>query len=154
MTASTATVRWELKPEDDFPAGHYSRAHTIAFDGGATLAGSSSPEVVPRWSDPSGADPEEMLLASLASCHMLWFLDLARRDGWVVERYVDSVVGHMGQVDGHTALAQATLRPLATFAGPAPDAEKLASLHRHAHALCFIANSLKTAVSIEPAEAS
>jgi organic hydroperoxide reductase OsmC/OhrA len=153
MTASTATVSWELKAEDDFPAGHYSRAHTIAFDGGARLTASASPEVVPRWADPAGADPEEMLLASLASCHMLWFLDLARRDGWVVERYTDTVIGHMGQVDGHTALATATLRPLATFAGPAPDADKLASLHHHAHALCFIANSLKTDISIEPAAA-
>jgi organic hydroperoxide reductase OsmC/OhrA len=69
----------------------------------------------------------------------------------VVERYSDTAVGEMGQVDGRTALARATLRPLSTFAGPAPDADKLSLLHRHAHALCFIANSLKTDIFIEPA---
>jgi organic hydroperoxide reductase OsmC/OhrA len=82
-------VRWTLPQGEDFAAGHYSRAHALSFDGGAVVMGSSSPQLVPRWSDPAAVDPEELLIASLASCHMLWFLDMARRDGWIVSSYVD-----------------------------------------------------------------
>jgi organic hydroperoxide reductase OsmC/OhrA len=149
-----AVVSWTLGPDDDFAAGAYSRAHTLAFDGGAVVPGSSSPSVVPKWSDPAGVDPEEMLIAALSSCHMLWFLDLARRDGFVVESYYDAAEGRMGKIDGKTALSRVVLRPKAVFQGPAPDAERLARLHHHSHALCFIANSVKAEVVVEPAETS
>ena len=152
--AHGAVVSWTLQDGDDFAAGAYSRAHTLAFDGGATVPGSSSPSVVPQWSDAAGVDPEELLIAALSSCHMLWFLDLARRDGWVVRSYYDAASGVMGKIDGKTALAKAVLKPKIIFAEPQPSAERIATLHHRAHELCFIANSVKAEVTVEPAEAS
>lgn len=151
MSSHGAVVEWSLRPGDDFAAGHYSRAHALRFDGGASLAGSSSPSVVPDWSDPAAVDPEEMLVASLSSCHMLWFLDVARRAGLVVERYRDAADGEMGKIDGRVAVSKVTLRPLVTFADPRPDVAQVEALHHKAHTLCFIANSVRTDVVVEPA---
>src|SRR5690606_32654601 len=87
MAAHTATVTWQ-RGEDDFAAGHYSRAHEISFDGGITVQGSASPSVVRApYSREDAVDPEELLVASLSTCHMLWFLDLARRAGFIVDAY-------------------------------------------------------------------
>jgi organic hydroperoxide reductase OsmC/OhrA len=152
--AHGAVVTWTLRPDDDFAAGAYSRAHNIAFDGGAVIPASSSPGVVPKWSDPAAVDPEEMVIAALSSCHMLWFLDLARRDGWVVESYQDAAEGFMGKIDGKTALAKVILKPHLIFRGDAPSAERIESLHHRAHELCFIANSVKAEVVIQTAEAA
>ncbi len=147
-----AIVSWSLRDGDDFAAGAYSRAHNLTFDGGAVVPASSSPSVVPQWSDPAAVDPEELLIASLSSCHMLWFLDLARRDGWVVTRYVDAATGIMGKLDGKTGLAKVILKPELKFAGEAPSAERIETLHHRAHELCFIANSVKTEVVIQSPE--
>ena len=85
----TARIAWE--DDGAFPSGRYSRAHEISFDGGARLRGSSSPYVVPLpFSDPAGVDPEEALIASVAACHMLWFLSLAQEKGLHVAAYVDA----------------------------------------------------------------
>ncbi|OJU10938.1 MAG: peroxiredoxin [Caulobacterales bacterium 68-7] len=149
MAHHGAVVSWTLKEGDDFAAGAYSRAHSLAFDGGAVVAGSSSPSVVPQWSDAAAVDPEELLIASLSSCHMLWFLDLARRDGWVVESYLDAAEGVMGKIDGKTALAKVILKPKLIFRGEAPSDERIATLHHRAHELCFIANSVKSEVTFE-----
>jgi len=152
--AHGAVVSWTLRPDDDFAAGAYSRAHNIAFDGGAVVPASSSPSVVPKWSDPAAVDPEEMVIAALSSCHMLWFLDLARRDGWVVESYQDAAEGVMGKIDGKTAIAKVILKPRLTFRGDAPTADRIESLHHRAHELCFIANSVKAEVVIQSPEAA
>jgi organic hydroperoxide reductase OsmC/OhrA len=152
MSHHGAVVSWALPPDDDFAAGAYSRAHSIAFDGGAVIPASSSPTVVPKWSDPAAVDPEELLIASLSSCHMLWFLDLARRDGWVVESYLDAAEGHMGQIDGRTAMTKVVLKPRLIFRGEAPTPERIDSLHHRAHGLCFIANSVKAEVVVETAD--
>src|SRR4051812_20942532 len=94
MSTYTATIRWSRSGEGDFANGQYSRAHEWAFDSGAVVRGSSNPHTVPLpWSDPSGVDPEEAFVASLSSCHMLFFVDFARRDGWVVDEYVDEAEG-------------------------------------------------------------
>jgi organic hydroperoxide reductase OsmC/OhrA len=148
VSRHVATIAW--RSNGDFAAGKYSRRHDIAFDGGATLAGSSSPDVVPApLSDPAAADPEELLIASVASCHMLWFLDLARRAGLDVAAYRDAAVGEMGRIGpGKIALTRITLNPEIDFAGPPPDAEGLAALHHDAHERCFIANSLKTEIVV------
>ena len=83
-----AWVSWRL--EGDMPSGRYSSAHTLRFDGGAEIAGSPSPDIVPApWSDATAVDPEEAFVGAISSCHMLWFLDLACRDGWVIETYED-----------------------------------------------------------------
>jgi organic hydroperoxide reductase OsmC/OhrA len=141
-------VEWRASGE--FRDNRYSRAHALRFDGGADLRGSSSPAVVPEpMSDPAGVDPEEMLVASAASCHMLWFLDLARQGGFDVASYSDEAVGTMGKIEGRVAITRIVLRPKVEFTGTGPDAAALAALHHAAHERCFIANSLKTEITVE-----
>jgi organic hydroperoxide reductase OsmC/OhrA len=107
--------------------------------------------VVPLpMSDPASVDPEEALVASASSCHMLWFLHLARDAGLEVARYSDAAVGTVAKDDrGRIAMTRIVLRPRIEFAGPQPDAATLARLHHEAHERCFIANSLRTEIVIE-----
>jgi len=152
MAAYTATIDWTLTAGvDDFLKGRYSRAHTIAFDGGVILPASPSPSVVPApWSDPSAVDPEEMLVAALSNCHMLTFLHKAREAGWVVTAYRDQAEGVMRKTpEGKIAVTKVTLRPDIAFAGAPPDARQLEALHHAAHEDCFIASSVKTEVVVE-----
>jgi organic hydroperoxide reductase OsmC/OhrA len=146
-----ATVEWRAAG-GAFTENRYSRAHTLRFDGGAEMPASASPQVVPEpMSDPAGVDPEEMLVASASSCHMLWFLDLARQAGLDVAAYRDAASGILGRgTDGRLAITRIVLRPEIDFAGGAPEAEALERLHHEAHARCFIANSLKTEIVVEP----
>jgi organic hydroperoxide reductase OsmC/OhrA len=149
MVEYRAVVEWA--GEGDFAANRYSRAHVWRFDGGAEVSASSSPQVVPvPLSDPAGVDPEEALIASASSCHMLWFLHLARDAGLVVTRYVDEAVGTMGKDGrGRTAFTRITLRPRIDFAGETPGAEALERLHHAAHDACFIANTLRCDIVVE-----
>ena len=151
MTTYTATIRWSRSTSEAFTDGRYSRAHEWAFDGGAVVPASSSPQVVPLpFSDPAGVDPEEAFVASLSSCHMLFFLDFARRAGLVVEGYEDVAEGVMAKRDdGRMAMTVVTLRPRIAWGGEAPDADALAALHHKAHEACFIANSVTSEVRIE-----
>ena len=97
MSTYSATVDWTL--EGDFAAGRYSRGHSISFDGGITVAGSASPaNVPPPYAVEAAVDPEELFVASLSTCHMLWFLDLARRAGVVIEGYRDAAEGVMAEI--------------------------------------------------------
>lgn len=147
----TATVRWAAKPDEEFAKGQYSRAHEWAFDGGAVVTASASPHIVAApWSDVAGVDPEEAFIASLSSCHMLFFLDFARRGGFVVETYVDQAEGELGKLaDGRMAMTRVTLRPRVTWGGEGPDEAALDDLHHRAHQACFIANSVTTEVTVE-----
>ena len=96
MSIHTASVVWERPETAKFVDNRYSRAHRWEFDGGAAVSASSSPAVVPvPLSDPAGVDPEEAFVASLSSCHMLWFLFFAAKGGFVVDAYRDAAVGHM-----------------------------------------------------------
>ena len=151
MSRHVAELSW--RSDGEFASGRYSRRHQWRFDGGAVVTASSSPDVVPSpMSDPAGVDPEEALVASVSSCHMLWFLDLARRAGLEVESYADSAEGEMGRVaPGRMALTRITLRPRISFAGRQPEPAELDRLHHEAHERCFIANCLKTEILIEPA---
>ena len=150
MSRHVAEIAW--RSDGDFPSGRYSRRHELRFDGGAVVAGSASPEVVPPpLSDPAGVDPEELLVAAVASCHMLWFLDLARRAGLEVASYSDRAEGEMGRIGpGRMAIVKVTLRPDIAFAGGAPEPAALDALHHQAHERCFIANSLNSEIVIEP----
>ena len=155
MSAHTATVSWALAAGEDFVAGRYSRGHVIAFDGGPSLPGSASPAVVKApWSVEAAADPEELFAASLAACHMLWFLDFARRAGVTVSRYDDAAEARMGKMEsGQIGVVECVLRPHieATTGEGAPASPKLiAELHHRAHAACNIANSVLTRVRVEP----
>jgi organic hydroperoxide reductase OsmC/OhrA len=144
-----ATVEWS-GGGGDFLSGRYSRAHLWRFDGGAVVRASASPDVVPvPLSDPVGVDPEEALIASVSSCHMLWFLDFARRAGVEVLSYRDSAEGTMARDErGRVALTRIVLRPRIDFAAD-PSAAEIARLHHLAHENCFIANSLRTEVVVE-----
>jgi organic hydroperoxide reductase OsmC/OhrA len=152
MASYSAQVQWS-RGDQPFTDNAYSRRHTLAFDGGATLLGSSSPHVVPvPRSDPAGADPEELFVASLSSCHMLWFLDLARQAGYCVDSYTDGPVGEMARnPQRKLVMSRVTLRPAVQFSGAVqPSPEELADLHHRAHEECFIANSVRTEVVCEP----
>lgn len=152
MSLHTATVAW-ARGEQPFTDGKYARAHMIHFDGGVSIAGSSAPEAVrPPLSKIDAADPEELLVAAVSSCHMLWFLDFARRAGFRPDLYEDAAVGEMGKdAEGRTAIVHVTLRPRAVWSGEkTPDAHALEDLHHKAHAACFIANSIRAEVTVAP----
>ncbi len=147
-----ATVTWTSGEADAaaVTAGRYSRVHRIGFDGGAALRGSPAPAFVPApWSDPEGADPEEMFVASAAACHMLWFLDLARRAGHAAASYEDRAVGVMETNEaGELWISRIALRPRILWQGEAPASDEVARLHEAAHRRCFIANSMKTEITV------
>jgi len=152
MARYTAEILW-LRNDQDFLDNRYSRAHCWRFDGGQEVAASSSPHVVPLpWSDASAVDPEEACVASLSSCHMLWFLSLAAKQGFQVDRYSDQASGVMARNDeGRIAMTEVVLRPQVSFSGARlPDNAQLHALHHEAHEQCFIANSVKTQVRCEP----
>lgn len=152
MSEHTATIAWQ-RDADTFAKGRYSRVHEWRFDGGAAVVASASPDIVPApWSDASAVDPEEAFVAALSSCHMLWFLSLAAAQGFVVDSYDDEAVGHMRETaPKRLAVAEVILRPRVVF-DPAHAAtrEQLHALHHAAHEACFLANSVKTEIRIEP----
>lgn len=155
MATYSADILWQ-RGEQDFASGRYSRRHLLRFDGGTEVPGSSSPHVVPLpWSDPAAVDPEEAFVASLSSCHMLWFLSIAARHGFCVDSYSDHATGEMRRnAGGKIAMTRVTLHPAVVFSGSRqPDRPALDALHHEAHEECFIANSVLTEVLCEPAMA-
>lgn len=152
MTKHGAEVRWQRGADEAFVDRRYSRAHTWHFDGGAVVPGSSSPHSVPLpFSRAESVDPEEAMVAAIASCHMLTFLFLAAKAGYTIERYVDSSVGELGKnEDGRPALTHVTLRPNIVFSGaPAPDDAAVEALHHRSHEECIIANSVRTTIAVD-----
>lgn len=150
MSEHTAHIRWR-RGDQDFLSGRYSRVHEIAFDGGATLKGSPAPSVVaPPMSDPEGVDPEEAFVAALSACHMLFFVSLAAKKRFVVDEYDDRAAGWLEKTeDGKTWMTKVELRPFVRFSGDRlPAAEDIAQIHHLAHEHCFIANSVKTEVTV------
>lgn len=151
MSEYFATVEWRRNGAV-FSDNRYSRAHVWRFDGGATVPGSSSPHVVrPPYSDPAAVDPEEAFVASVSSCHMLWFLVLAVKAGLVVDSYSDEAVGVMEKNgEGKLAITRITLRPRIAFSGIRnPSPAEIDALHHKAHEECFIANSVRTEITVE-----
>lgn len=151
MSTYTATIAWQ-RAGQAFSDRRYSRAHQWQFDG-LSVPGSSSPQVVPLpMSDAAAVDPEEAFVGSLSSCHLLWFLDLACRAGWVVDDYRDAATGVLAKdAQGRLAMTVVTLRPAVRFVGDRqPDAAEIHRLHHAAHEACFIANSVRTDVRCEP----
>jgi organic hydroperoxide reductase OsmC/OhrA len=144
-----ATVVWR-RDDGDYSKGRYSRAHEWRFDGGVTVPASASPSVVPHpFSRQDAVDPEEAFVAALSSCHMLTFVDLARRAGIVVDAYEDEALGVMERIaPGKMAVTRVTLRPRIVFRNGPPEKAKLDELHHQAHEACFIANSVKTEISV------
>ncbi len=152
MAQYTAEVLW-LRGAQDFLGNRYSRRHLLRFDGGLEVPGSSSPHVVPPpMSDPSAVDPEETFVASLSSCHMLWFLAIAAKRKFCVDRYFDAAIGTMEKnAEGKMAMSMVTLKPEVRFAGDnLPTREEIDHMHHKAHEECFIANSVRTEIRCEP----
>jgi organic hydroperoxide reductase OsmC/OhrA len=152
MSTHSAMVVWERPTGAAFKDNKYSRAHEWRFDGGSVVPASSSPSVVPApLSRPDAVDPEEAFVASLSSCHMLFFLFYAAKAGLVVDRYEDDAVGETGKNPaGAVAVLRVRLRPRIAWADNAPTAGQLADLHHRAHESCYIANSVSTEITIEP----
>ncbi len=152
MSEYVASLRWH-RGDQPFSDRRYSRRHEMHFDGGAVVPASSSPHSVRvPFSDPAAVDPEEAFVAALSSCHLLWFLDIACRAGWIVDDYRDDAVGVMARDErGRLAITEVTLRPTVRFGGDRrPDAAEIARLHHAAHEECFIANSVRSEVRCEP----
>ena len=152
MSQHTAEILW-LRGEQDFLGQRYSRKHLIRFDGGLEIAGSSSPHVVPLpMSDAAAVDPEEAFVASLASCHMLWFLSIAAQHRFCVDRYVDAATGEMARnAQGKLFMSVVTLRPQVHFSGEQrPSPAEINQMHHEAHEECYLANSVKTEVRCTP----
>ncbi len=152
MSSYSAEVRW-FRGAQPFTDNKYSRAHKWRFDGGIEVPASSSPSVVPvPLSSREAVDPEEAFVASLSSCHMLWFLFLAAKRGFRVDDYADHATGEVSKnAEGKIAMTKVTLHPQVTFSGDrVPDEQGQHQLHDAAHEQCFLANSVKTEVLCEP----
>ena len=152
MSEYYATVAWQ-RGDQAFSDNKYSRGHTWQFDGGLTVPASPSPHVVPApMSVEENVDPEEAFVASLSSCHMLFFLSIAAKKGFVVDEYVDHAVGILAKnALGKMAMVKVTLRPNIRFSGDKqPTKEEQENMHHQAHDLCFIANSVTTEVELAP----
>ena len=152
MALYRASVDWMLAPGEDFARGRYSRGHSVAFEHGPRLRGTASAEVVGnKWAEAGAADPEQMLVAAASACHMLSFLHVARDAGHVVTAYRDEAEGLMEKgADGRWSITRVTLRPTIAYAGEPPGPAAAEALHHAAHETCFIANSVRTEVTVEP----
>ena len=149
MSIHSAAIDWSLEPDGDFAKGRYSRGHQVIF-AEHTLPGTASPHVIGnRWALPGAVDPEELFVASLSACHMLTFLHVARLAGFIVTAYRDAAEGVMEDNGaGRQAITRVTLRPTITYEGRRPTDAERDRLHHDAHEGCFVANSVKTAVTV------
>jgi organic hydroperoxide reductase OsmC/OhrA len=151
MQEFEATVDWQ-RAGQVFADQRYSRAHEWSFDGGLRVPASSSPLSVPLpMSDASCVDPEEAFVAAASSCHMLFFLSIAAARGFIVDSYHDKAVGFLDtDAEGAVSMTKILLRPAIAFSGARlPDAVELAAIHHAAHKRCYIANSVKTVITVE-----
>ena len=150
MSVYTAKITWKSDSPDEFTRNKYTRGHMWEFDGGVSVPASSSPQVVPRFSVEAAVDPEEALIASVSSCHMLTFLYLAAREGFNIAAYTDNAVGEMAKTDaGKEWMAKIMLDPQIEWLGDTPTDEQLAKLHHDAHEMCYIANSIKSEIVVK-----
>lgn len=153
MHTYEVTVTWN-RGGQTFVDNRYSRGHTWSFDGGAQVLASSSPYVVPvPMSVAANVDPEEALVASVSSCHMLFFLGIAAKRGFVIDSYIDRAYGVMGKnSEGKIAMTHIHLRPQIVFGGEhKPTQEEIGRIHHDSHEQCFIANSIKAEIIVEAA---
>jgi organic hydroperoxide reductase OsmC/OhrA len=152
MSEYFAKIRWARAADENYIDSQYSRGHEWHFDGGVTVPASASPHVVPLpYSVEANVDPEEAFVASLSSCHMLFFLEIAAKNKYVIDEYIDDAVGVMAQgTDGNLWMTKVTLKPRISFSGDRiPNLVKLGKMHHQSHQQCFIANSVKTEVVTE-----
>lgn len=146
MSDHTAEIAWTSSTHTEHPET-YSRDHTVTLENGHALLASAAPAY---FGNSAAANPETLLLAALASCHMLTFLAVAAKRGFPVASYHDKATATLGKnADGRMAIVHCVLNPRIVFAdGKNPGAEELARFHDSAHRNCFIANSLSAEVHI------
>lgn len=150
MSEHKATIRWK-RTSEEFLKGKYSREHAWTFDGGLTVPASPSPSVVPApWSNPANVDPEEAFVAAISSCHMLTYLYVASKQGFQLDSYDDEAVGTITKHEsGVPWVSSVTLHPRIVYSGAKlPTAADEERLHHLSHEQCFIANSVKTSVTV------
>ena len=148
-----AKINW-VRTSPDFVKGRYSREHTWTFDGGLVVQASPSPSVVPTpYSNAAFVDPEEAFIASISSCHMLTYLYVASKQGIQIDSYVDDAVGTMTKgANGVPWVSTVKLRPKIVYSGDKlPSPADVEHLHHLAHEQCFIANSVKTDITVDQA---
>ena len=152
MSEHKSVISWS-RDGATFTDNHYSRGHRWLFDGGVEVPASASPHVVPLpMSVAAAVDPEEAFVASLSSCHMLWFLSIAAQRGYLIDSYRDEAVGVMTKdMAGKQSMTRVTLRPEVRFGdGRRPTSDEVGAMHHQAHEQCYIARSVKTDVQCEP----
>lgn len=152
MSEHTAIVEWR-RATPDFRYPTYNRSHIWRFESGVEVpAGASPANIPPTAPKAAGVDPEEAFVAAISSCHMLWFLHIASTRKYTVDRYTDHAVGVLEKDrQGKVSVTRVALRPQIVFGGDdRPTSTQLAELHEKAHEECFIANSVKTDIVIEP----
>ena len=149
MSEHRADISWNRKSEL-FTDLNYSRDHSWVFDGGQAIPASASPSVVPSpFSTAANVDPEEAFIASISSCHMLFFLSIAAKRGYVVNSYKDAAVGILSNKDGKYSITHVNLNPVVVFEGEnQPDRNVLSAIHKESHKNCFIANSVNSEIDI------
>lgn len=149
MSEHKATISWS-RGAPEFSYETYTRDHSWRFDGGVQVAASAAPSYK---GSPACVDPEEAFVAALSSCHMLTFLALAARKRFVIDGYDDEAIGFLEKnADGKLAITRVELRPKIRFGGDEqPSADEIERLHHLAHEHCFIANSVKTEVTVAKA---
>jgi organic hydroperoxide reductase OsmC/OhrA len=145
-----ALNRLSPAPKIPFPAAGSESGKRRVIEhrhGGHTMTATAAPAYL---GNPANVDPEEAFVASLASCHMLTFLSIACKQKFVLDSYEDEAVGHMEKnADGKLAITRVELRPKITWSGNRrPSVEELDKMHHAAHENCFIANSVKTNVTV------
>jgi organic hydroperoxide reductase OsmC/OhrA len=148
MSDHQVTIDWK-RETPDFAYESYNRDHDWHFDAGIVVRASAAPAYM---GGESCVDPEEAFVASLSSCHMLTFLAIASRKQFVMDAYHDEAVGILGKdAAGRLAITTVTLRPRVQFSGEkTPTPAELTQMHEQAHHACFIANSVKTDVIVDP----
>ena len=149
MSEHRAEIQW-LRKGDTFSDQKYSRDHIWKFDGGLEVSASASPSVVPiPYSSAEFVDPEEAFIASISSCHMLFFLSIAAKKGFIVNSYRDKAIGILSKIENRFSITKVKLNPIAEFEGKnQPDANTLTEIHKESHDMCFIANSVKAEIEV------
>ena len=146
MSVHEASISWQRSPHES-EANTYSRNHCVTLNGGQELDASASVEFK---GDPECADPEQMLVSAVSSCHMLFFLAIAELKGYQVESYEDDPIGYLERTDQKgMEMTRIELSPRITFGGEkVPDQEAISRIHANAHSKCFIRNSVTAEVTI------
>jgi organic hydroperoxide reductase OsmC/OhrA len=145
--SNTFKIDLNWKRSNDFTYDKFNRNHTLMFSGQQFLNNSAAVEYL---GNADMANPEELIVSSLASCHMLTFLAVASKSGYIVDTYNDQPIATLEKnEEGRLAISTIDLKPVIEFSGSKiPDVDQLKALHEKAHRNCFIANSIKSKVNI------